>query len=595
MAEATTIEALRPAALRYLADQALQYLLQVGEPSKTGQITGFIGEENPVSGKVVRDALTLDDRFIQHDRRWDLASRDVPVDRPFQRLIQEIVSSVGRPVSVDTVGVEVSKVTGISPEAQAATIRRLVKGRPHFCLTEDDRAALSEWLLDLSKTDEADVVFRNFDHPEDAETLIAVADSLKWSDPIDACAKVIEKAGCAVSGKALAFLAWRAKPEGFDPVRFYEQLVSSDLVLLSDQTFLTKKMVKALESVWDVIADEPPVEGAVEEATRAVGDISVRPVDMEEVIAISNRTEGFVTVRQMLEQVFEVSQADRDYTEWESTLSEALQNHGELLSVGWDRWRRVETIPTDILDAPASLNFQTFSFLTMEGEELELELTEDGLDGDLKNLVRRPMAAKGGECITQTDGSLRCTTTVLNHESGVLPIGGDPPPFPTQPPLLEGTIVTPEGRIPMWINNNLELAFGLESIYARLPESGGVFFLRPTNRPGDYTLELSNDLDSVVGINDARLKELRAIAERPNFNDISSLDLLAELLETHRKGASFFTLLSEMWMIRRISARMVASLLSGYYCFKHKSGLWTFDARELDKGFKKAKRKYVIE
>ncbi|HOC30989.1 MAG TPA: hypothetical protein PKK84_01955, partial [Armatimonadota bacterium] len=214
MAEATTIEALRPAALRYLADQALQYLLQVGEPSKTGQITGFIGEENPVSGKVVRDALTLDDRFIQHDRRWDLASRDVPVDRPFQRLIQEIVSSVGRPVSVDTVGVEVSKVTGISPEAQAATIRRLVKGRPHFCLTEDDRAALSEWLLDLSKTDEADVVFRNFDHPEDAETLIAVADSLKWSDPIDACAKVIEKAGCAVSGKALAFLAWRAKPEG---------------------------------------------------------------------------------------------------------------------------------------------------------------------------------------------------------------------------------------------------------------------------------------------------------------------------------------------------------------------------------------------
>ena len=595
MSKSASSAVLRAAALRFVADRAVVYLLQIGEPAKTGQVTGFVNEEHPVSAKVVRDALTLDPRFIQHDRRWDLAARQIDTRRPVERVIEDFIGLVGRPLLIDTIGVEIAKATGQTPEATTEVVRRLVTTRPKFQIVAGDRIVPASWLLNVVRgSDVEDTLFDNFEDDTVVTRVRALVKPAEWIHPVAAAAAAIDKAGDPLLGKALAYLAYEIAPDAFCATGFHDDLLEAGLVLQSNATWITPKLIESLPAVWDKIADEPPVEGAPEESSRPAGEIAITPADMEEISAIIRRSENFITSRQLLEQVLEVNASDRDYAKWEAKLATALQEQGEVISVGWDRWRRPETIPTDILDTPPKLEFETFSFQTLEGEELDVELTEDGLDGNLKTLVTQPMALFGGECKKQKDGSGRCTVTILHHESGTLPISGDQPYFPTAPTLLEATITGPNGKFPLWVNNQLGIAYGLDAIYANLPESGGVFTLTPANRPGEYKLEVSADLDPIVGIDEGRLKELRNIALRPTFAETSTFDLVGEFLERHRKGADFFTLLAEIWVIRPVSAALVASLLSEYYCFKqNKNGSWSFDPRDADKGFKKAKRKYV--
>lgn len=595
MSDTATPDALRGAALRYLADRAVEYLLQVGEPAKTGQITGFVSEDQPVSAKVVRDALTLDPRFMQRDRRWDLAARDVNPQHPLERTISDFLAAVGRPLTVETLGVEVGRASGVSVEASAETVRRLVTNRPRFAYLGDERVSPVDWLLDVESGNPEDVLFENFDEDDEVDRYRDAAKGADWSAPAKAAVQTISAAGNAVPGKVMAYLAYEAAPEGFDPAEFHKALVDSDLIRMSDGAWITPDLVNGFGAIYEQIADEPPVEGAPTEASRAGGEVAITPADMDEISVIVRRADGLITSRQLLEQVLEVGANEPDYERWEAALAEALQQQGDLISVGWDRWRRLETMPTHVLDVPESLTLQEFSFQTMEGEETDVILSEDGLDGNLREAVTSPLATMGGECVRQEDGSARCTVTILHHETGTLPVGGEDPFFPADPVLIEATLIGPDGRFPLWVNNGLNLAFGLEGLYSGKPETGFVFFLHPANRLGEYRVEPSDELDPRVGLEESRIKELRAIARRPTFADTSTFDLIGELLEKHRKGADFFTLLAELWVMRPVSALQVASILSGYHCFKqNKNGTWSFDAREVDKGFKKTKRKYIL-
>jgi hypothetical protein len=512
-----------------------------------------------------------------------------------ERTIEDFLEAVGRPLTVETIGVEIAKATGVSPEAETETVRRLVRHRPRFTLLDDERVSPSEWILDVSGGSPDAVLFENFDDEDAVTALRGAIPEKEWNTPVEAAAKLVQKVGAPVSGKAMAFLAYEHAGDRFDPRAFHKALIDSALVRLSDGGWMTTDLVAALGPVWDRVAEEPAVEGAPEEAIRASGgEVAITPADMEEITLLIRRAEGLITSRQILEQVLEINATDPDYDRWEATLGAALQQQGELINVGWDRWRKFETIPTDILDLPESLHFQEYSFLTMEGEELDVELNDDGLDGNLRDLVRTQLASAGGECVPQEDGGARCTTTVLHHLSGTLPINLEDPYFPTDPPLLEATITGPTGRFPLWVNNTLGLAFGLRAVYETLPPSGGVFFLRPGARKGEYALDVSEVPDDRIGVDEARVKELGAIAARPNIGEVSNFDLVGELLERQRKGAEFLTLLAEIWFIRPVYAALIASLLSEYYCFKqNKSGTWSFDPREVDKGFKKSKRKYV--
>ena len=99
--------------------------------------------------------------------------------------------------------------------------------------------------------------------------------------------------------------------------------------------------------------------------------------------------------------------------------------------------------------------------------------------------------------------------------------------------------------------------------------------------------------DPVVYITVQRMEELRNIGVASEGK--SMLDVLVEVFAHWPKGADFLTLLAEINVVRRSSRRLIASLLSSYQCFYQRSGspVWHFDAKKIDLGFDKTKRKFV--
>jgi hypothetical protein len=89
------------------------------------------------------------------------------------------------------------------------------------------------------------------------------------------------------------------------------------------------------------------------------------------------------------------------------------------------------------------------------------------------------------------------------------------------------------------------------------------------------------------------MEELRTIGAEADGK--STLDLLIEAMSHWPKGADYLTLLAEVNVVRRSSRRLIASLLSSYLCFYQRSGspVWHFDAKKVEQGFDKTKKKFI--
>ena len=92
-----------------------------------------------------------------------------------------------------------------------------------------------------------------------------------------------------------------------------------------------------------------------------------------------------------------------------------------------------------------------------------------------------------------------------------------------------------------------------------------------------------------------RINELLTLQERAENESLPTFEIMREIMEHYRKGIEYITLLTEINIVRRVSRRLVASLLSEYHCYFQRGGAWVYDATKLTQGFDKSKRKYLIK
>jgi hypothetical protein len=138
------------------------------------------------------------------------------------------------------------------------------------------------------------------------------------------------------------------------------------------------------------------------------------------------------------------------------------------------------------------------------------------------------------------------------------------------------------------------LIFGLiDWFYEQQVESGSVFSLTKTPKPNVFEFAWLDQTDPVVYITSQRMEELRTL--QAESEAMSTLEILQTVMTHWPKGADFLTLLWEVSVVRRSSRRLVASLLSSYACFYQRSGspVWHYDAKKVEQGFDKSKRKFV--
>lgn len=600
----------------YLEDQVYRALLGYKEPVRSAEIVGALKRET-YTARLVRHVLAASPRFAQIDRKWDLEIRYEDKQRPVERVLREIISGCGRPMSVQEIANELSQVYERPADYYESYVAKLLCDEDKFFRTSEGLFGLRQWLLKITSDEEEDVVFDNDLLEEEIAALEKHAGKINWASKVvgTTVTKFLDAVKSPLDNKIVGLFRWRAVGTGFDPVAFFEKLYQNrNLVWLSDGRWATSGMVgkfnklltKLADKIEEGVLEAAPAEvvekAAVEEDMAPVLSLTISDADLDEIVGII-KVEGETRLGTILDRVFEISLRDREYTIAAEGLSDAMRTDPRLVWVGTERWRMADSIPDHVTVVPAKLEIPRLRFETAEGEQIDVELEDQGLEGKLKQEIRNPLVQDVGdeEEITEQDElptveSARCVLTYHHRQLGTFPLCQIPKTFfPLGPPLVEVTLVKERKHGEVWINRDTGLMYDLKKWYAKdMPESGAVFELLKMERPDECHFVYKDDTDPLVFIAHSRVEELRHLSKEAK-ESLSTFDIMRRIMPYHKKGVAFVALFTEVNLVRRTTRRMVASILSSYYAFyqRPKSPLWYFDEKKVDQGFKKAKRKYI--
>lgn len=601
----------------YLEDQAYTALLNYKEPVRSADIIGSIGNEQ-YSTKLVRHVLASSSRFASIDRRWDLEIRYEDKQRPLERILKEIVAAYGRPITIDQASSELSSVYERDAAFYESVVSRLFSDESRYFAISGKLFGLATWLLDATFDDEEDIIFYNALTEEEVSSYKDAAAKVDWAtEDIETLASdFIKVVGSPVSNKIIGIYRWRAVGDTFDAIESFDTLFhNSDFVWLSDGRWANREMVKQYDAMLDKmadalaedIADELPVavaekSEAAEEAAPVLS-LTISERDIDEVLQIVS-AKGVAKMPAILESIFEISPRDPIYSVAAEGLSDAMRADSRFVWVGTERWRMADTIPESVRQIPAELAIPELFFESPEGERLDVELEDDGLEGGLDVEIHNPLVQdiRDRDQITELDkapasDSARCVVTRHHLKLKTFPLCQIARSFlPGGPAIIELTFIEGDKKNDVWVNRETGLIYGMDKWYTdEMPESGALFTLQKTQKQDEYQFAYNNSTDPLVAVAPNRIQELLELAEEAKTHDLSTFDLMTRIMPYHRKGISYVTLFTEVNIVRRTTRRLVASILSSYYAFyqRPKSALWHFDEKKVDQGFKKAKRKYV--
>ena len=312
-------------------------------------------------------------------------------------------------------------------------------------------------------------------------------------------------------------------------------------------------------------------------------------------------SEESVTSTKLLEEYFEITPGTKTFIDDFANMNNALRADASVVWVGGDRFRKAGNVPDYIHEIPAPFEFFQSGVLNEENEEVDVELTDEGLNSSLRKLLQHPLALDVEDediqpALKNQPDSIRLVMKSIHRELGTFPLAQLPTGWISDEPKVQETIfVDGSGKeLQVWVNNETRLMYGLIDWWLDQPiESGAVFTLTKTPELNVFEFAYLDQPDPVVYISTQRMEELRTLGAEAEGK--STLDLLIEVMSHWPKGADYLTVLAEINVARRTSRRLVASLLSSYQCFYQRSGspVWHFDSKKVEQGFDKSKKKFI--
>jgi hypothetical protein len=589
---------------RSYADQLiLEKLTEMESAVKLGDLADKLSGAG-LGLAAVRSLLASNpERFAYYERRWIPAARVEGVGRPFAESVALLLDRFGGPLSFELIVQEIARIRRKSPEEVVEIVQRVTDTDPTFIKIEGDKLALAKW--GFTATDET--VERAFAiykvNPDDVKDLQAKLKDVDWRKP-NAASDAL-KAAAPANAKALAAVAWLAlNPQDpratllFDGRKFFSDLVetpgfvyASDGVLYPEAE--AKKWISTAVKLADKIAPTIDIEDAA-------------PIDikLEDVVKMVNKivkSEPSITATKLLEEFYEITPSNKTFPDDMSNILTALKDQPEVWWVGADRFRKANSAPDFVYSVPEPFQYEVTDFKNEDGDLIDVELTDDGLSTSLRKLLSHPLAMDVlDEDIAPAPKTmperLRLVLKSIHRELGTFPMAQVPTGWlePT-PEIQEFIFIDPQGReLQVWGNHQARLFYNLIDWWYEQPvESGSVFTLTKTGKPNVFEFEWDEQTDPVVYISSQRMEELRDLQSRSE--GMSTLEILIEVMAHWPKGADFLTVLAELNVVRRSTRRLVASLLSSYQCFYQRSGspVWHYDAKKVELGFDKTKRKFI--
>lgn len=543
------------------------------------------------------------DKFAYSERRWVPAARLEGAGRPVAEIARIIVDRFGGPVPMGMLVREVNQARGEHLDIDADALRRIVRADAALLMTDRDEVALSSWTFVATDESVERALALNQVKLADVEAVEAKLGAFDWLVPGAAIAALHKAAPANL--KALGAAAWRAmNPQDprakllYDWRAFAARWFAADGFVYSADGSLhpeadARKWISAAVKLAERIAPSVEIEDAA--------PIEVKLEDVDRIVQRVIDAPETVTATHLLEVLYEITPSVKTFPDDLANIIGALKADPRVWWVGGDRFRKPASAPDFIGEVPDVFQFVTTEFTDEEDELVDIELTDEGLSSTLRKLLNHPLATDvlDEEPMPQPKQmaeQLRLVVKPLHRELGTFPLCQ----FPTgwlfsEPGVQELIFVDPNGReLQVWANLEARLLFNLIDWFLEQPvESGAVFSLTRTSKPNVFEFAWLDQTDPVVFITSQRMEELRDLQARSE--EMSTLQVLQEVMTHWPKGADFLTLLWEVNVVRRVPRRLVASLLSSYQCFYQRSGspVWHYDAKKVDQGIDKTKRKFV--
>lgn len=543
------------------------------------------------------------DRFSYADRRWVPAARIQGRGRPFSESIRLLVDRFGGPMPLPALAQELAWIRGASVDEIEPMLPDYLRKSNNFLVTDVGDVALADWVFVASDEPVDRALALNGVSAEEFEAAQAKLKGFDWRQE-DSIAKALE-ASAPIGVKALGAVAWAAlNPQDYRADLLYDWksfnvalLAVPGFAYASDGVLHPESAAKTWISAAVKLAEKIAPSVEIEDAQ----PIDIKIDDVAKMAKKIIASDESVTAVKLLEDFYEITPSVKTFPDDLANILAAMQSRDDIWWVGGDRFRKPGTAPDYVESIPDVFQFVRTSFTDEEGELIDCVLTDDGLSSTLRKLLLHPLATD----VLDEDPmppaknlpeSLRLVLKPIHRELGTFPLSQFPNGFlDTKPEIQELIFVDPHGReLQVWANTKHRLLFNLLDWFFEQPvESGAVFSLTATPKPNVFEFEWLDQTDPVVYISSQRMEELRDIAARSE--EMSTLQVLQEVMAHWPKGADFLTILWEVNVVRRSTRRLVASLLSSYHCFYQRSGspVWHYDAKKVELGFDKAKRKFV--
>lgn len=546
---------------------------------------------------------TNPDRFSYSDRRWMPAARAAAQDGPLNEFVRMTLERLGAPMQVSDLAAELSRARRLSQEYFEERLPRILQGDPALFVTKSGLAGLTRWIFTSDgDTEEANLVVNRLTKEQvDAGKGLA---KLDYTNLEKAAKAALQNA--PVSLVAFGYYAWKKLDGDSDlyAVRRYNAEAVADALLtqkgyvfgVDGMMYPESEAPKWLKAALKAAEQEQPAVVVEEAAPLDFGDAEVK-----EMLRRLESSDKSLSVAKYLEEKYELTSADRTYPEDLANAIAALEATGQAWYVGGDRFRKPDSAPEFIFSVPDFFQYHDFRFEDADGQPIDLELSDDGFSSALRKEMAHPLAQDVLDEDPQPKAkkqpeSIRLVLKSLHREIGTFPLCQIPNGWLDDTPSIQEIILRdPAGReLAVWVNHETRLMYNLIDWWFEQPiESGAVFTLTKTSEPNVYDFAWDEEADPLLFIDSDRMEELRNLAT--NASELATYEIIIEVLTKHSKGADYLTILAETNVVRRVTRRLVASILTGYHAFHQRAGspVWHFDTKRVEQGFDKAKRKFV--
>jgi hypothetical protein len=611
-----------------LEDLVATLLLSRGRRVKSAEVTGSAEGLAPTRAGL-RFALSGSSLVEPREREWELLLRErskgVPREErgraPLESTLKSLLVEVGKPLPLPVLVREAAPLRGVLPETIRELIASTLKTARWAVEVRESTYAPLDLMLTVGAPT-APVLIRHNALAQDPDFDLVEALDVKLSGDLAArAAQVLEAVGQPISLKLLGYALWRgdssmdaralARAVG-DRARFY--WFAGGAVTTVDALAALRANVDAwLAEKTGGGAGAVDVGAILRQRLLPAQIIAPTPEQVEEVRSFAANAGGnSFSIGTVLSDVLEVEPDDALFAPRLQGLNDALRRDQSFLPAGIGRYLLRAAVPESVGQVPERLLPITLASVDSGNEPVDVEMSDEGLEGDAAAFVHDPQWEDISEEVEvrlhrrADEAEPEVRMVVLNHhfEAGTLKLRRVDEEFFAVEGAFARVNLRAHGEeraemLAAWAARDSGILYNLGPwMQERLPRSGGVLlFSRDPQALPTAPIDLRIlEADEATFIDDDRAEVLEEMRHSASY--LSLFELLQNIAGAHGGGATLPTLWAEVNMVRRTTKRALCSILSAYNCFGFRQRgphqfLWRFDAGKLDQGFKKNKRKFV--